>query len=222
METTRVESGSTQISTTFFGRVMMLFGLALGVSALGTYIGFNQGLDLMIAHPGYMWAIFAAELILIFTSRIWQKMKPLNYILFSVFAFLSGVTLAPIIYMYMTQSGGGEIVFRALTATMLTFAAAGLVAWKTNIDMFRFQGLLFFGVIGLIVVGLLGVFFPFSSAMEGVYSFFGIMIFTGFVMFDMQRVKYAMAQNEMDLALQLYLDIFNLFLYILRFISRDR
>lgn len=201
---------------------MMLFGLALGVSALGTYIGFNQGLDLMIANPLYMWGVFITELVLIFTSHWWQKIKPLNYILFSVFAFISGVTLAPIIYMYITQSGGGEIIFRALGATMLTFTAAGLVAWKTNINMLKFQGLLFIGLIGLIIVGVLGIFFPFSSAMEGIYSFLGIAIFTGFVMFDIQRVKYQIAQNEMDLALQLYLDIFNLFLYILRFMRRDR
>lgn len=222
MEISQVQSGSTQISTTFFGRVMMLFGLALGVSALGTYVGFNQGLDLMIANPLYMWGVFIAELALIFTSRWWQKIKPLNYVLFSLFAFLSGLTLAPIMYMYITQSGGGEIIFRALGATMLTFTAAGLIAWKTNINMLKFQGLLMIGVIGLIIVGVLGIFFPFSSAMEGIYSFLGIVIFTGFVMFDIQRVKYQIAQNEMDLALQLYLDIFNLFLYILRFMGRDR
>src|SRR3989338_8943136 len=176
---------------------MMLFGLALGVSAFGTYIGFNQGLDLMIANPGYMWGIFITEIVLIFTSQWWQKIKPLNYLLFSLFAFISGVTLAPIMYMYITQSGGGGIIYRALGATMLTFAAAGLLAWRTNINMLKFQGLLLLGIIGLIVVGVIGIFFPFSSALEGIYSFLGIIIFTGFVLFDIQRVKYAWAQNEM-------------------------
>lgn len=215
------QSYSQKISTTFFGRVVMLFGLALGVSAIGAYVGFNMALELMVRSQAFMWGIFIAEIALILTSRVWQKIKPLNYILFATFAFLSGVTLAPILFITIAQ-GGGEILYRALAATMITFTAAGLVAWKTEIDMFRFQGLLMIGIISMIVIGIIGIFFPFGSVMEGAYSFAGIMLFTGFIMFDIQRVKYAAGQNEMDLALQLYLDIFNLFLYILRFMSRDR
>lgn len=221
MELSHIQSGAGKLSTTFFGRVIMLFGLALGASAVGAYIGFNYGLDLMIGKPYFMLIAFGIELVLIFTSHWWKQVRPLNYVLFTLFTFITGFTLAPLLYLLIAQ-GNGELIYRALAATMLTFAAAGLIAWKTDINMFRFQGVLFFGLIGMIIVGLISLFFPFSSAIEGVYSFLGIMLFTGFIMFDIQRLRFGVAQNEMDIALQLYLDIFNLFLFILRFLNRDR
>jgi FtsH-binding integral membrane protein len=221
MELSHTQSGAGKLRATFFGRVIMLFGLALGASAVGSYVGFNFGLDLMIGRPGIMLLAFVIELVLIFTSHWWKQVRPLNYILFSFFTFITGFTLAPLLYLLIAQ-GNGELIYRALAATMLTFAAAGLIAWKTDINMFRLQGLLFFGLVGMIIVGLIGIFFPFSSSMEGIYSFFGIMLFTGFIMFDIQRLRFNAVQNEMDIALQLYLDIFNLFLFILRFLNRDR
>jgi FtsH-binding integral membrane protein len=209
-----------QISTTFLGRVMILFGVALGVSALGAYLGFlgMQGATLS-SLPGFMGLAFVIELILIFTSRWWSQSRPLNYILFAVFAFASGLTVAPIIFTLVLQGSGGLVV-QALLATTVTFAAAGLIAWKTEVNMFKFQGLLMTGLIGMLIVGLISLFFPMSSLMDSIYSFGGILLFTGFLMFDLQRVRYNAAQNEIEVALALYLDIFNLFLYILRFLDR--
>lgn len=221
MEISHAQSGAAHISTTLFGRVIMLFGLALGMSALGTFVGFNYGLDLMIGRPSVMLIAFVIELALILTSHWWKQIKPINYVLFALFAFTSGFTLAPLLYLLIAQ-GNGAVIYRALSATMLTFVAAGLVAWKSNINMFRLQGALFFGLIGLMIVGLISMFFPFSSTADAIYSFIGIILFTGFIMFDIQRLRFNAVQNEMDIALQLYLDIFNLFLFILRFMGRDR
>ncbi len=220
MQLSQTQTAPHQISSTYFGRVIGWFGLALGVSALGAYIGFNYALPAMVSSNMLMIGAIVLELILILTSRYWSKIRPLNYILFALFAFASGFTLAPILYMSLSV-GNGDILYRALGATMVTFVAAGLIAWKTSIDMFKFQGFLFFALIGMIIVGLIGIFFPFGSLMESLYTFFGILLFTGYIMFDMQRIKYGAGQNEMELALALYLDIFNLFLYILRFLSRD-
>lgn len=210
------------ISSTFLGRVVMLFGVAIGISALGAYIGFTNMASFTIkTMPAYMMGAMIAELVLIFTARWWSTMRPLNYVFFAAFAFVSGFTVAPILYSLVAQ-GSGEIVYRALTATMVTFVAAGLVAWKTEIDMFRFQGFLTMSLIGMLIVGVLGIFFPFGSMMESIYSFFGIILFIGYTMFDLQRLRFNATQNEIEIALAIYLDIFNLFLFILRFLSRGR
>ncbi len=220
METSPSHVIGNQISTTFLGRVMILFGVALGISALGAYLGLSsmQGSTLN-SFPGFMGVAFVVELILIFTSRWWSQSRPLNFILFSVFAFASGLTVAPIIFQLILQ-GSGTIVVQALLATTVTFAAAGLIAWKTEVNMFKFQGLLMTGLIGMIIVGIISIFLPMSSLMDSIYSFGGILLFTGFLMFDLQRIRYNAVQNEIEVALALYLDIFNLFLYILRFLDR--
>lgn len=220
MQLSHTQAAPRQISSTYLGRVISWFGLALGVSALGAYVGFNYALPAMMSSGVLMIGVMIFQLILILTSPYWSKIRPLNYILFAVFAFSSGFTLAPVLYMTLSV-GNGEILYRALGATMLTFIAAGLIAWKTSIDMFKFQGFLFFALIGMIIVGLISIFFPLGSLMESIYTFFGIVLFTGYIMFDIQRVKYGAANNEMEVALALYLDIFNLFLFMLRFLSRD-
>lgn len=220
MENSQTLVSGGQISSTYLGRVLTLFGLALGVSALGTYIGFNYALVYMMGSPMIMFGIMMLELVVIISAAKWMHLRPLNYFLFAFFAFLSGFTLAPVIYMVL-QSGNGEILYRALAATMVTFVAAGLIAWNTNINMMKFQGFLFMSLIGMIVVGLISMFFPFGSMMEGVYSFLGILLFAGYSMYDIQQMKFNTQRNEMEAALALYLDIFNLFLYILRFLGRD-
>ncbi len=220
MENSQTLVSGGQITSTYLGRVLTLFGLALGVSAVGTYIGFNYALVYMMGSPVVMIGIMILELALILTASKWMHLRPLNYFLFAFFAFLSGFTLAPIVYMTL-QSGNGEILYRALGATMVTFVAAGLVAWNTNINMMKFQGFLSMSLIGMIVVGLIGLFFPFGSMMEAIYSFGGILLFAGYSMYDIQQMKFNTQRNEMEAALALYLDIFNLFLFILRFLGRD-
>ncbi len=50
------------------------------------------------------------------------------------------------------------------------------------------------------------------------YGGIGVVVFSLFVAFDMQRIKDYPDDAYIDAALNLYLDIFNLFVYVLRFI----
>jgi FtsH-binding integral membrane protein len=70
-------------------------------------------------------------------------------------------------------------------------------------------------------MALLQVFVPAfrTTQMELMISGAGVVIFGLFTAYDMQRIAQMgkMGANPFMLALSLYLDIFNLFLYILRF-----
>ena len=85
------------------------------------------------------------------------------------------------------------------------------------------------GLIGLIVIALLQLFVPSlrTGGMEIVISGIGVVLFAAFTAYDVQRVQALgrLGANPFLLALSLYLDIFNLFLYVLRFmlaLSGDR
>jgi len=78
---------------------------------------------------------------------------------------------------------------------------------------------LLLGILGLLFVGLLQAFFPGlrGGTVEIVVSAAGVVLFALFTAFDLQRIA-AMGRagaNPFLLALSLYLDIFNLFLYVL-------
>ena len=66
-----------------------------------------------------------------------------------------------------------------------------------------------------------------TTQFELILSGLGITVFAVFTAFDLQRIQRLgkMGVNPFMLALSLYLDIFNLFLYVLRFmlvLSGDR
>ena len=52
-----------------------------------------------------------------------------------------------------------------------------------------------------------------------IFSGFGVAVFSGYIMYDIQQLKNYPENQYIEAALQLYLDIFNLFIYILRLMS---
>ena len=55
-----------------------------------------------------------------------------------------------------------------------------------------------------------------------IYSGIGVLIFTGFAMYDFQKIKQFPEDRYIDAAMHLYLDIFNLFIFILRLLMSMR
>ncbi len=111
---------------------------------------------------------------------------------------------------------------KALLATGLMFTATAAFGWTTKMDLSGMRGFLMIALIGMIVVGVIGIFIPWSNTMEMVYSGVGVLIFSGFIVYDFQKIKQYPEDRYIDAALNIYLDIFNLFLYILRLIMASR
>jgi FtsH-binding integral membrane protein len=79
---------------------------------------------------------------------------------------------------------------------------------------------LFVGLILLIVASLINIIFH-STLMALVISVVGIAIFCGFLLYDVQKAK-RMANtlpNAIGLTVSIFLDVLNLFLYILELLT---
>jgi len=173
--------------------------------------------------PAIMWILFAAELILIFTSRLWSRKRPINSILFMAFAFITGITIVPILALSLAEFGP-EIIMKALLATTLTFGGTAIFGWTTQRNLSGLRGFLWVSLIGMIVVSIIGIFIPWGNNFEMIFSGFGVIVFSAFTMYDIQRIKTFPQMHPIEGALMLYLDIFNMFIYILRLmgaLSRD-
>lgn len=206
---------SAEVTSTFFGKVMFAFALAILVSTLGVWVGFTYLIETFINTPGLIWIVFIAELALIFTSSIWSTKRPLNYYLFSLFAFLTGVTLTPLLLM-AAMTAGSAVIVKALLATVLMFAATGAIGWTTNKSLAGMRGFLMATLIGMVIIGVIGIFIPWGSNFEMIYSGIGVLLFSGYTMYDFQRIKSYPEDRYIDAALNIYLDVFNLFIFILR------
>lgn len=207
----------------FMSKVFFFFGLAVLTSASGTYVGFTYLAELFIANPISMYILFAVELGIIFTARLWSRKRPLNYALFMAFAFITGVTIVPLLALFLAEFGPAIIV-KALLATTFMFGATAIFGWVTKKNLSGLSGFLWAGLIGMIVVSVIGIFVPWGNTFEMVFAGIGVVLFSAFTMYDIQRIKMSSGVSPMEAALSLYLDLFNLFIYILRLmgaVSRD-
>ena len=90
-------------------------------------------------------------------------------------------------------------------------------------------GILFMGLIGLMVAMVLNLFLA-STAISWVVSIVGVVIFTALTAYDVQRIgagDLAAMTGSMEKAavigaLRLYLDFINLFLFMLRLVRRTQ
>lgn len=215
-------SGVRVADTTFLNKVYFFFGLAILVSSGGVYFGQDYVMGLIIQAPWMLWAVFGLELVLIFTSRMWSARRPLNYVLFVLFALMTGVTVVPLIYSFAIEFGGYDIIVKALFATTLMFTASAIIGKTTGRSLQGLRGVLFMSLIGMLIVGVIGIFFPWSNTFEMLYAGFGTVLFSVFVMVDIQRLGHYPEDRYIDAALALYLDIFNLFISILRLMGALR
>jgi FtsH-binding integral membrane protein len=217
---TPIQSRPIVIDSSTEAQVYMLFALAMGLTVLGVFIGAQFALAILTA--GWQFLFLIVELAIIFTARWWMDKSPLNYLLFGIFPLLTGITVAPFLLLVSTQYvNGNAIIMNALASTAFMAAAAAVFARTTRWNLGVMGRGLFFALLGLILMGVLQIFFPAlrGGQMELLLSGAGVVIFALFTAYDVQRVtemsRYG--ANPFMLALSLYLDIFNLFLYVLRF-----
>lgn len=161
------------------------------------------------------------ELIMIIAAvviRMRQKRIGLPF-LFS-FTAVSGVTLYPVI-LYYASTLGAQLVAVAFATTAIVFGVLAVYAYQSSRDFSYLGGFLFGGTIALVVIGLVGLFFPFAgSFMDYVYTFGGVLIFIGWILYDVSQIRHGVAQDDVPLVvLNLYLDLVNLFLFILRLLA---
>jgi len=201
-------------------QVYGLFAVAMGLTVLGVYTGMHF-IDLIMT-SGIHILFLIIQLGIILSARLWVNKSPLNYVLFGVLPLFSGLMITPfILYVLTGYANGGTILVNALSATGFMAASAAVFAKTTSWNMGVMGKALFFALIGLIGFGLLQFFVPSlrTTQMEMAISGIGIVVFALFTAYDIQRIAHLgkVGANPFILAISLYLDIFNLFLYILRF-----
>ena len=143
---------------------------------------------------------------------------PVNLILLLLFTIFQGYIVGFVCTTYMS-AGLGTLVACAFLATTTIFGLLSLYVHVTRIDLNYISGTLCAGLFALLFLGLVGVFMP-TFIMQAVIAAFGIVIFSGFVLYDTSMMLHYMSVDDAIVAsVQLYLDFVNLFLYILQCLS---
>jgi hypothetical protein len=170
--------------------------------------------------------LFLGQLALVFviSGAIRQLNATLALGLFFVYAASLGLTVGLIVQVYTT----GSVATAFLSASAM-FGAAAFYGATTKRSLASLGGILFMGLIGLIVASVLNLFLH-SSQISWVISIVGVVLFTALTAYDVQRIQAgdiaartgSVEKAAVIGALQLYLDFINLFLFLLRLLGSRR
>src|SRR6476469_7359321 len=137
---------------------------------------------------------------------------------------LMGVSLSLLLFRYT-----GASVARTFFVTAASFGALSLYGYTTKRDLNAFGKFLFMGLVGIILASLVNLFVH-SSGMSFIISIAGVLIFSGLIAYDTQKIKeqYSEAhgtemaeKSAIFGALSLYLDFVNLFQFLMSFMGQS-
>jgi uncharacterized protein len=145
--------------------------------------------------------------------------------LFMLYAATVGVMLSSVLLVYTGQS-----VVRVFFISAASFGALSLYGYTTKRDLSGFGSFLMMGVIGIFIASLVNMFLQ-SSMMSFIISVIGVLVFAGLTAYDTQKIKEdydvmddgTVAGRKVVMgALNLYLDLINIFVFLLQLIGDRR
>ena len=227
-------SGAAPIVADERGFMNAVFGwMAAGLSITGAvawYFATSGAIALLFSPAGGMsmlgWIVTLAPLGFILAMNFGlQRMSASSLtLLFVAFSACMGASLSSIFLVYT-----GSSIMQVFGITAGTFLVMSILGYTTSTDLSRMGSLLFMALIGIILASVVNWFMA-SAALDYAISIGGVLVFTGLIAYDTQKLKRIAAGVEYGsetgrkLALlgatSLYLDFVNLFLFLLRLLGR--
>lgn len=223
------------VTRSFFASVFMWMGIALGISAITSYVFGTDAsylqylIDLNTGKPtglGYLTIFAPLGLVLLMSFGVNKLPSTALIAVFLVYSILMGMSLSFIFLIYTTAS-----IYGVFFASAAMFGVMALLGYTTKTDLTKLGSILIMALIGIIIAGVINMFLR-SSGMSYIISFISVIIFTGLTAYDVQKIKEIGSQVEngteatakMSImgALTLYLDFINLFLALLRLFGSRR
>jgi modulator of FtsH protease len=191
-----------------------LLGLSMIPTVIGAFLGLQMNFSWMASHPfmffiGYMVVMFG-----MFKLIAVNQNSSLGVVLLLGVTFLFGLMLGPILQVALDLSNGTEIIGLAAAGTGITFLSLAAIASSPARDFSYLGKFLFIGLILMILASVANIFLnipAMSLALSGV----SIMIFSGYILYDVNQIVRGGQTNYVMATLSLYLDIYNIFVNLL-------
>ena len=204
---------------------IVAFGLFSSAELAGLFfevkVGHVVGLNIL----GWI-AIFAPlGLVLVTSFRATQMSVTAVRVVYWAVTALMGISLSLLLFRYT-----GVSVARTFFVTAAAFGGLSLFGYTTKRDLSAVGKFLLMGVIGLILASLVNMIWP-SGRISFVISAVGVLIFSGLIAYDTQRIKQQytdawgseMAEKVAIFgALSLYISLVNLFQFLMMFMGQRR
>jgi FtsH-binding integral membrane protein len=213
----RVQEGSLTASF-----VWMFLALLVSAATAFLTVASPDTLD-FVANYALVFIIAELALVVILSAAINRMSPAVAVLMLFAYAALTGATFAMILEVFDLGS-----VTVAFVGAAGIFGAAALCGLVTGRDLTSLGGILFAGLIGIVIASLANIFVG-GDELSFIIGIVGVVLFTGLTAYDVQRIKdgrMAYVQNPESAsvlgALALYLDFVNIFEMLLRLTGSQR
>ena len=204
-------------SSAVFGKVMFLVAVTAGFTAAGAYIGRDLS-------GGWAIGAWIAAIVLTFAigmARRKDEATPLQMGMLFGIGLLLGLAVGPTLAAYASLEDGGTLIAQAAGATALFMGVLGTVGYVTKRDLTWLGRISFIALIALLLFGIVAIFVNIPNE-QLIWCIGGLVVFAGLTVFDFWRLRRAGNRYVALIALSIYLDAFNVFLFMLQLLGGSR
>ncbi len=216
----------------FLRKVFLLMFLGIFATfaiTFGVYYIAPFSVQKFVVNNYYLWFIAELAVVIIFSARARKMTYGGALGAFILYAVISGFTMSTLCFIVGTEVFGSVLFF-----TSFYFAALAIYGYTTKKDLSSMRTLLTTSLVIILILSVFNIFF-YSLTLDTLIVFGGLVVFTGFTVYDVNKLKQLYVQLSLENAdqntagklavygaLTLYLDFINLFIYILRLVSLSR
>ncbi|MEK9770927.1 MAG: Bax inhibitor-1 family protein [Nitrosomonadales bacterium] len=191
-----------------------LLGFSLIPTVIGALIGMSMSFSFAAQSPIMFSLLMIAGIFGLFFAISANRNSSLGVILLLALTFFLGVMLGPILQVAFSLSNGGQIVMLAAGGTASIFLVLAGIATTSKKDFSSMGKFLTIGLVLLILASLVNLFFQVPAASLAI-SAIAVLIFSGFILYDVNRIVSGGETNYIMATLALYMNIYNLFVNLL-------
>ncbi|NXK01888.1 LFG4 protein, partial [Herpetotheres cachinnans] len=212
-----VASASVHIRMAFLRKVYSILSIQVLLTTVTSAIFlYSTGVQAFVhERPALLLISGFGSLAIIVALTLYRHQHPVNFYLLFGFCSLNDSLL----FLFVVSFYEVSIVLQAFILTTAVFLGLTAYTLQSKRDFSKFGAGLFACLWILIFSGFLRLFF-YSETMELVFAAAGALLFCGFIIYDTHLLMHKLSPEEYILAaINLYLDIINLFLHLLRLLE---
>lgn len=194
-----------------------LLALSMLPTVAGALLGIQLKFSFFAGSPLIAFLVFLGGAFAFMWGIERNKNSGVGVVLLLAFTFFMGLMLSRILQVALGFANGGQMIALAFGGTAAIFFALAGVAATSKRDFSNLGKFLFAGVILILVAAVANIFFQ-IPALALAISTLAVVIFSAYILYDINRIVQGGEDNYVTATLAVYLDIYNVFVSLLQLI----
>src|SRR5690606_8291177 len=191
-----------------------LLALSMIPTVLGAWIGVQTGFSFFAGSPFMGLVVFLGVAFGFFFAIERFKNSGIGVALLLGFTFFMGLMLSRLIGAVLGYANGANLIMTAFGGTAAIFAVMATVASVSKRDFSGMGKWLFVGFMVVFVAAIANIWLQMPALMLTV-STLAVLIFSAFILYDLQRVVNGGETNYVTATLSVYLSVYNVCAHVL-------